>query len=95
MQTVLIGGVPKILCRVPSMARVPLFHHPWGRVRDLPPLAINLTRGLAARPLFRVPPCREGIMHLQTSISSPGFEPRLYGTTVRVVNYFTGWVTNI
>ncbi|GFT85081.1 hypothetical protein TNCV_791171 [Trichonephila clavipes] len=29
MQTVLISGVPKILCRVPSMARVPLVRHPW------------------------------------------------------------------
>ncbi|GFU71114.1 uncharacterized protein TNCV_1216381 [Trichonephila clavipes] len=28
MQTNLIGGVPKILCRVPSMARVPVVRHP-------------------------------------------------------------------
>ncbi|GFW07138.1 hypothetical protein TNCV_3693331 [Trichonephila clavipes] len=27
MQTVLIGGMPKILCSVPSMARVPLVRH--------------------------------------------------------------------
>ncbi|GFW64775.1 hypothetical protein TNCV_4450771 [Trichonephila clavipes] len=29
MQTVLIGGVPKILYRVPSMARVSIIRHPW------------------------------------------------------------------
>ncbi|GFV95071.1 uncharacterized protein TNCV_3708671 [Trichonephila clavipes] len=40
----------------------------------------NLTRGLAARWLFRVPPCRKGTIHLQTSMPSPGFEPRHYDT---------------
>ncbi|GFX50859.1 uncharacterized protein TNCV_2732131 [Trichonephila clavipes] len=32
-------------------------------------------RGLADRLLFKVPPCREGTIHLQTSMSSPGFKP--------------------
>ncbi|GFW27603.1 transposable element Tc1 transposase [Trichonephila clavipes] len=32
-----------------------------------------------ARRLFRIPPCREGIIYLQTSTSSPGFEPKPYG----------------
>ncbi|GFU57784.1 hypothetical protein TNCV_1281331 [Trichonephila clavipes] len=40
-----------------------------------PTSSTNHTRGLAARRLFRVPPCREGTIHLQTSMSSPGFEP--------------------
>ncbi|GFW71302.1 hypothetical protein TNCV_537201 [Trichonephila clavipes] len=40
---------------------------------------INHTRGLAARRLFRVPPCRKGTKYLQTSMSSPGFEPSPYG----------------
>ncbi|GFV69093.1 hypothetical protein TNCV_2929221 [Trichonephila clavipes] len=31
MQTVLIGGVPKILCGVPSMAGVPLVRYPCYR----------------------------------------------------------------
>ncbi|GFV89779.1 uncharacterized protein TNCV_827711 [Trichonephila clavipes] len=35
MQTVLIGGVPKICCHVPSMARVPVVRHPWDRYRSL------------------------------------------------------------
>ncbi|GFT85095.1 hypothetical protein TNCV_791281 [Trichonephila clavipes] len=51
----------------------------------------NLTRGHAARRLFRVPPCRKGTIHLQTSMPSPGFEPRPYGTTVSVTNHYTGW----
>ncbi|GFT95931.1 hypothetical protein TNCV_312581 [Trichonephila clavipes] len=58
--------------------------HSGGRVRDLTPLfpSNNLTRGLAVRRLFRVPPCCKGTIHLQTYMPSPGFEPRLYGTTL-------------
>ncbi|GFU34909.1 hypothetical protein TNCV_2992121 [Trichonephila clavipes] len=55
--------------------------------------AFNLTRRLVARRLFRVHPCLEGTIHLQTSMSSPGFEPRLYGTVISVANYHTGWAT--
>ncbi|GFS63546.1 fibroblast growth factor receptor-like 1 [Trichonephila clavipes] len=47
---------------------------------DLSFPSINLTRGPAARRLFRVPPCHEGTIHLQTSMPSPGFKPRPYGT---------------
>ncbi|GFV51216.1 hypothetical protein TNCV_2545651 [Trichonephila clavipes] len=54
-------------------------------------LATNLTRGLTARRLFRVPPCLEGTMHLQPFLSSPGFEPRPYGIEVGVANHYTGW----
>ncbi|GFV39858.1 hypothetical protein TNCV_4144951 [Trichonephila clavipes] len=49
----------------------------------------NHTRGLAARWLFRVPPCRKGTIHLQTSMSSPEFEPSPYGTAVRIANHYT------
>ncbi|GFT56686.1 hypothetical protein TNCV_1268361 [Trichonephila clavipes] len=52
-----------------------------------------LTRRLAARRLFRVPPCREGTIHLQTSMSSPRFEPSPNGTTVSVASHYTGWAT--
>ncbi|GFY16280.1 hypothetical protein TNCV_2349251 [Trichonephila clavipes] len=34
MQTVLIGGMPKILCSVPSMVLVPVVRHPWSRLLD-------------------------------------------------------------
>ncbi|GFW19829.1 hypothetical protein TNCV_3561321 [Trichonephila clavipes] len=34
MQTILITGVPKILCRVPLVARVPLVRHPCSRQRE-------------------------------------------------------------
>ncbi|GFX91837.1 hypothetical protein TNCV_3530361 [Trichonephila clavipes] len=55
-------------------------------------LSTNLTRGLAARWLFKVPPCRKGTIHLQTSMPSPGFELRPYGIIVSVTNHYTGWV---
>ncbi|GFU76984.1 hypothetical protein TNCV_4521401 [Trichonephila clavipes] len=29
--------------------------------------------------------------HLQTSMPSPGFELRLYGTAVSATNHYTGW----
>ncbi|GFU93772.1 hypothetical protein TNCV_1659971 [Trichonephila clavipes] len=53
----------------------------------------NLTRGLAAGRLFKVPPCREGTIHLQTSMSSPRFEASSNGTAVSFTNHYTGWVT--
>ncbi|GFW49691.1 hypothetical protein TNCV_357941 [Trichonephila clavipes] len=53
----------------------------------------NHTRVLAARWLFRAPPCRKGTIHLQTSMPSPGFELGPYGTPVGIANYFTSWVT--
>ncbi|GFV48103.1 hypothetical protein TNCV_3027861 [Trichonephila clavipes] len=55
--------------------------------------SIYLTRGLVARRLFRVPPCRKGTLHLQTSMSSSVLEPSPYGTAVSVANHYTGWVT--
>ncbi|GFW36709.1 uncharacterized protein TNCV_1220411 [Trichonephila clavipes] len=54
----------------------------------------NVTRGLAARRLFKVPPCRKCSIHLQTSMSSPGFEPSSYGTAASVANHYTGCATS-
>ncbi|GFX99129.1 hypothetical protein TNCV_2493101 [Trichonephila clavipes] len=34
---------------------------------------------------------REDTIQLQTTMSSPGFEPRPYGTAVSVANQCTGW----
>ncbi|GFU77461.1 hypothetical protein TNCV_3498341 [Trichonephila clavipes] len=56
-------------------------------------LSTNPTRGLAARRLFKVPPCREGTINLQTAMFSPDFENRLNGTAVSVTNHYTGWAT--
>ncbi|GFW57836.1 hypothetical protein TNCV_2927551 [Trichonephila clavipes] len=42
-----------------------------------------------ARRLFRVPPCRAGTIHFQTSMPSSGFEPKPYGTAVSVTNHYT------
>ncbi|GFW13729.1 hypothetical protein TNCV_2105531 [Trichonephila clavipes] len=56
-------------------------------------LSTNLTRGLAARWLFRVPPYRKCTMHLQISMFSQGFEPSNYGNVVSVANHYTGWAT--
>ncbi|GFS81854.1 hypothetical protein TNCV_1544821 [Trichonephila clavipes] len=46
------------------------------------PLSINHMRGLAARLLFRVPPCREGTIHAQISMPSSGLEPKSYGSVI-------------
>ncbi|GFW93296.1 hypothetical protein TNCV_2604141 [Trichonephila clavipes] len=54
----------------------------------------NLTRGLEARRLFGIPPCHKGTIHLQTSMTSSGFETRSYDTAVSVANHYTGWSTN-
>ncbi|GFX80110.1 hypothetical protein TNCV_2107561 [Trichonephila clavipes] len=66
------------------------FHPNFERASHLFSPSTNLTRGLAARWLFEVPSCREGTIHLQTSMSSPGFEPRPNGTAVSVANHCTG-----
>ncbi|GFT25083.1 hypothetical protein TNCV_179921 [Trichonephila clavipes] len=63
----------------------------FGGVSGLPTLLTNLTRGLAVRRLFRVRPCREGTIRLQTYMPSPGFKSRSYGTAVSVANHYTGW----
>ncbi|GFW78676.1 probable hydroxyacid-oxoacid transhydrogenase, mitochondrial [Trichonephila clavipes] len=52
-------------------------------------------RGLAARLLFRVPPCCKGTIHLQTSVPSPGFKLKPYGTAVSVTNHYTRWAANL
>ncbi|GFV64452.1 uncharacterized protein TNCV_4716271 [Trichonephila clavipes] len=39
------------------------------------------------------PECRKVTIHLQTSMSSPGFEPRPNGIAVSVVIHNTGWAT--
>ncbi|GFT58780.1 hypothetical protein TNCV_4237361 [Trichonephila clavipes] len=48
----------------------------WSKASHLSSPSTYLTRGLAARWLFRVPQCRKGNIHLQTSMLSLGFEPR-------------------
>ncbi|GFW47794.1 HTH_Tnp_Tc3_2 domain-containing protein [Trichonephila clavipes] len=65
----------------------------WSEVSHLSSPSTILTRGLAARRLFRVPPCHAGTIHLHTSMSSPGFEPNPYGTAVSVANHYIGWAT--
>ncbi|GFX11208.1 hypothetical protein TNCV_4424671 [Trichonephila clavipes] len=62
----------------------------WSKASQLSSPSTNLTRGLKARRLFRVPPCRKGTIHLQTSMSSLGFEPSPYGKAVSVANHCTG-----
>ncbi|GFW31806.1 hypothetical protein TNCV_5039761 [Trichonephila clavipes] len=75
-------------CLVPPQFRA---RKTWGGQRP----STNLARRLAAQWLFRVPPCHEGTIHLQTSMSSPGFEPSPYCTAVNVTNHCTGWVTTL
>ncbi|GFT12303.1 hypothetical protein TNCV_4005591 [Trichonephila clavipes] len=61
----------------------------WSEASPLYFPSTNLTRGLAAGRLFRVPACCEGTIPLQTSMSSPRFEPRLDGTAVSDINHYT------
>ncbi|GFW30348.1 hypothetical protein TNCV_3851191 [Trichonephila clavipes] len=63
------------------------------RASQLSSFSTSLTRRLAARWLFRVPPCRKSTIHLKTSMSSPGFEPIPHGKAVSVANHYTGWAT--
>ncbi|GFY33903.1 hypothetical protein TNCV_4596111 [Trichonephila clavipes] len=65
----------------------------WSETSHLSSSSTNLTRGLAARRLFKVPPCRKGTTYLQTSKSHLGFELRPYDTAVSVADHCTGWVT--
>ncbi|GFX18963.1 hypothetical protein TNCV_322681 [Trichonephila clavipes] len=53
---------------------------PWGHpgASQLSSPSTNHTEGFAARRLFRVSPSRKGTIDLQTSMSSPGFEPSPY-----------------
>ncbi|GFT91281.1 hypothetical protein TNCV_2168691 [Trichonephila clavipes] len=55
----------------------------------------NLMRELVARRLFRVPTCHKGTFQLQTPMSSPGFEPRPYGTAISITNQYTGWAARL
>ncbi|GFX42055.1 hypothetical protein TNCV_2134701 [Trichonephila clavipes] len=59
----------------------------WSGASHLSSPSTNLTRGLAARWLFRVLPCHKDTIHLQTSIIYLGFEPRSYNTAVSITNY--------
>ncbi|GFV05422.1 hypothetical protein TNCV_226331 [Trichonephila clavipes] len=63
----------------------------WSGVCCLSSPSTNLTRGLAASR----PPSRKGTIHLQTSMSSPGFEPKPYGIAVSVTNHSTRWTTRL
>ncbi|GFY14248.1 hypothetical protein TNCV_3614371 [Trichonephila clavipes] len=65
----------------------------WSGASHISSPSTNHTRGLAARRLFRVPPCRKVTIHLQSSMSSSGFEPSPYGIAVSVSNHYTGWAT--
>ncbi|GFU65777.1 hypothetical protein TNCV_5059111 [Trichonephila clavipes] len=81
-----------LACLHPNFER----EHPEGSgVSHLSSSSTNITRGLAARSLFRLPPYHKSTIHLQTSMTSPEFEPRPYGTAVNVTNHYTGWVTYV
>ncbi|GFU99846.1 hypothetical protein TNCV_506671 [Trichonephila clavipes] len=83
--------VTERICSVP-----PKFEREIPEVGQGPPPLFsftNHTRGLKARWLLRVPPCRKATILLQTSMSSTGFEPSPYGTVVSVANHYTGCST--
>ncbi|GFU86596.1 hypothetical protein TNCV_3839821 [Trichonephila clavipes] len=90
-----------------KMQLIALEHHAGGddgTILHGPTLILHLTHpGSAQRPpvSFPLPPisrgdlrtsCRKNAIPFQTSMPSPGFEPRPYGTSVSVINPYTGWV---
>ncbi|GFW77127.1 hypothetical protein TNCV_2725571 [Trichonephila clavipes] len=68
--------------------------HPGSEQVSPTSLPFPPTSRLAARQLFRVPPCREGTIYLETSMSSLVFKPRPYVPTVSVTNHYTGCAEN-
>ncbi|GFU71464.1 hypothetical protein TNCV_2378511 [Trichonephila clavipes] len=61
-------------------------------VRGIPPLLpfSHPHERTCGSTLFRIPPCREGTIRLQTSMPSRGFEPRPYGIAISMTNHYTG-----
>ncbi|GFU52965.1 hypothetical protein TNCV_1142571 [Trichonephila clavipes] len=57
------------------------------------PLPPTTREDLRLDGYLEYPPAAKGTIHLQTSMSSPGFEPSPYGTTVSIANHSTGWET--
>ncbi|GFT59068.1 hypothetical protein TNCV_186481 [Trichonephila clavipes] len=80
----------RFCCILPQFLRTP---YDWSGVCQLSSPSTNLTRELAARLLFRVPPCREGTFRLQISMPSPGFELMPCSTVVSGATHYTGWAT--
>ncbi|GFU92369.1 hypothetical protein TNCV_823951 [Trichonephila clavipes] len=64
-------------------------HPGGGKGPHLSSLPIYFMRGPAARRAFRLPPCGEDTIHLETTMSFPGFEPKHYGTAVSITNLYT------
>ncbi|GFU66794.1 hypothetical protein TNCV_1233271 [Trichonephila clavipes] len=93
LKSTLVDTVFRYLLNVKVRILLHFCRTPWGRASLLSSPFTHLTRGFVARWLFRVPPCRKGTMHLQTSLSSPEFDPTPYGTAVNIANHETGWVT--
>ncbi|GFT81598.1 hypothetical protein TNCV_3674281 [Trichonephila clavipes] len=65
----------------------------WSETSHLSSSSTHLMRGLAAQWLLRVSQSHKegGTIHLQTSMFSPGFEPRPYNTAVSITNFHTRW----
>ncbi|GFX82881.1 hypothetical protein TNCV_2958371 [Trichonephila clavipes] len=67
----------------------------WGWSGASHPLPPASREDLWLDGYLEYPPCHEGTIHLQTSMSSPWFEPMPYGTAVSVANHYTGCVTHL
>ncbi|GFV42041.1 hypothetical protein TNCV_1569081 [Trichonephila clavipes] len=67
---------------------------PWERESGtfhLSSPSTNLTRGLVARRLLKVPPCRENTIHLQHPCLLRDSKPRPNSTAFSIANHYTGW----
>ncbi|GFV57424.1 hypothetical protein TNCV_1608691 [Trichonephila clavipes] len=69
---------------------------PWrcSEASHLSSPSANLTREFAPRRLCKVTPCIKSTIRLQTSMTSPRYEPIPFGTA-SVTNPYTGWGTQI
>ncbi|GFX59059.1 hypothetical protein TNCV_3814931 [Trichonephila clavipes] len=66
--------------------QIPPTSHP------LPPIS---QEDLRFDSCLEYPYAAKGTIHLKTSMSSPRFELKPYGTVVRVANHYTGWVAKL
>ncbi|GFT85951.1 hypothetical protein TNCV_3255931 [Trichonephila clavipes] len=79
-------------CSAPPQFR---WRKPWGDQgpRTFLPLPPTSREDLRLNGHLEYPSCRKDTIHLQTSMSSPGFEPNPYGTAVNFANHYTSWPT--
>ncbi|GFV87718.1 hypothetical protein TNCV_780021 [Trichonephila clavipes] len=96
------GGSLVVLHDMPAMVGIPnhwataALEHPGDGQKPLTSLPLPPTsrEDLLLDGYLEYPPCPKGTIHLQPSMSSPGFEPRPKGTAASVPNAYIGWAAD-